>query len=162
VTQTNEELGHEAHYALVDIKLCIGKRSFNQQKQACEAWLAKYVPLAEARGLTQQVIGMPRVVAEWLLLEAIEAKRPARAFEPLMRHLEVLGWESLYQKALSTGAICGYFATRMWKREGLRYLLPAKREVEAEYARTGEEMWASTLRHLAGIERRLRSRSRPY
>ena len=152
MSQTDEELGHEAHYAMVDITKRLGRRSFRQQQRACEAWLAKYVPQAEARGLTQQVIGMPRVVAEWLLMEAAIAKRPACAFEPLLRHLEELGWESLYQKTLSIGAMCGYFADRMWKREGLRYLLPLKREVAEESARTGEEMWASTLRHLARIE----------
>jgi hypothetical protein len=162
MTQTVEELGDEAHDAFVAITLCLGKRSFNQQKRALEAWLAKYVPQAEARGLTEQVIGMPRLVAEWLLTEAAEARRPARAFEPLLRHLETLGWSSLEQKALSIGAMSAYFAERMWKREGLRYLLPVKRELEQEYARTGDELWRNYQQHLARIERRLRARGRPF
>ncbi|HEX2568164.1 MAG TPA: hypothetical protein VH877_01315 [Polyangia bacterium] len=162
MTQTDEELNHEAHYAFVAITLRLGKRSFNQQKRACEAWLAKYVPQAEARGLTEPAISMPRTVARWLLLEAAEARRPASAFEPLLRHLEALGWESLFYKELSISAMCAYFAKRMWKREGLRYLLPLKREVEEEYARTGDKMWADTLAGIARLERRLRSRKRPF
>jgi hypothetical protein len=160
--QTDEELGHEAHYTMVEIKKRLGRRSFNQQKRACEAWLAKYVPQAEARGLTEQVISMPRTVAEWLLNEAAEARRPSRAFEPLVRHLEALGWRSLDQKELSISAMCSYFADRMWKREGLRYLLPLKREVEEEYARTGDKTWADALARIARVERRLRSRKRPF
>jgi ribosomal protein L37E len=162
MTQTDEEFGHEVHYAMVAIKKRVGKRSFNQQKRACEAWLAKYVPQVEARGLTEEVISMPRTVAEHLLREAIIAQRPARAFEPLVRHLEALGWRSLEQKERSICAMCGYFAERMWKREGLRYLLPLKREVEEEYARTGDKMWADTLAGIARLERRLRARGRPF
>ncbi|HEX2570760.1 MAG TPA: hypothetical protein VH877_14480 [Polyangia bacterium] len=162
MTQTDEELGDEAHYAMVEIKKRLGKRSFNQQKRACEAWLAKYVPQAAARGLTEEVIGMPRTIAEWLLLEAAEARRPARAFAPIVRHLDTLGWRSLEQKALSIGAMCAYFAKRMWRREGLRYLLPVKRELEQEYARTGDPLWLNYQHHLTRIERRLRARKRPF
>ncbi|HEX2568581.1 MAG TPA: hypothetical protein VH877_03405 [Polyangia bacterium] len=159
---TYEELAHEAHHAGVAISLRMGKRSFNQQRRAYEAWLAKYIPLAEAQGLPHEALGMRRVAAEYLLTEAAEARRPARAFEPLVRHLETLGWRSLEQKALSIGAMCAYFAERMWKREGLRYLLPVKRELEQEYARTGDEIWRNYQRHLARIERRLRARKRPF
>jgi hypothetical protein len=160
--QTDEELGHEAHYAFIDITLRSSKRSFNQQKRAYEAWLAKYIPLAEARGLTEQVLGMRRVVARWLLTEAAEANRPARVFEPLVRDIEELGWESLEKKVLWIGAMCSYFANRMWKREGLRYLLPLKKEVAEEYARTGEKTWANYLHDLRRIEERLRARSRSF
>jgi hypothetical protein len=162
VTQTDEELGHEAHYAFNDILKRIGTRSFNQQKRAYEAWLTKYLPLAQARGLTQQARWLPRLVAQTLIMEAIEAKRPAHAFQPLLRDVEVLGWDDLNQKVLTMAALCSYFAERMWKREGMRYLLPLKREVKQEYARTGERTWANHLRSLSRLEERLRARSRPF
>lgn len=162
MTQTDEELHDEAHYAFVDITLRLGNRSFNQQKRALEAWLAKYIPLAEERGLNEGVLAMRRNAAEWLLHEAVQAKRPTRAFEPLLCDIEVLGWESLFQKSLSIGAMCSYFADRMWQREGLRYLLPLKREVQQEYARTGDKMWTSILDNVAHLEKRLRARSRTW
>lgn len=162
MTRADGEQDDEAFYALTAITLGMGKRSFNQQKRAYEAWLAKYIPQAEAQGRPEDMPLLRRLVAEWLISEAAVAKRPARAFEPLLHDMEALGWENLLQKTLKIGVMCSYFADRMWKKEGLRYLLPLKREVEREYARTGDKAWAYYLNVLAGIERRLRSRKRPF
>ncbi|HEX2573339.1 MAG TPA: hypothetical protein VH877_27570 [Polyangia bacterium] len=162
MTRTDGEQDDEAFYAITAITLQMGKRSFNQQKRAYEAWLAKYIPQAEAQGRPEDVPRLRRLVAEWLIDEAVEAKRPASAFEPLVNNIEALGWENLLQKTLKISIICSYFADRMWTKEGLRYLLPLKREVENEYARTGDKAWAYYLNILARTERRLRSRKRPF
>ncbi|HEX2569022.1 MAG TPA: hypothetical protein VH877_05630 [Polyangia bacterium] len=162
MSQTDEELVDEALLAFNAITLQMGKRSFNQQKRTCEAWLAQYVPQLEARGCTEDALLLRRVVAAWLINVAVEVRRPARAFEPLLRDIEALGWLDLQHKELKIGVMCGYFADRMWKKEGFRYLLPLKREVEQEYARTGGKTWAMALDGIAGLERRLRSRKRPF
>ena len=105
---------------------------------------------------------MRRDVAQWLLAEAAEARRPAAAFKPLVRAADAAGRDDLYEKSLAIGAMCSYFADRMWQREGLRYLLPLKQEVAAEYVRTGDPMWAGDLRTLDRVEQRLRARRRPW
>jgi hypothetical protein len=170
MTPEDQALHDEAHNAFVAITLRTGKRSFNQQKRTIEAWLNKYVPQAEARGLTEGVVAMRRngVLAmrrnaiDWLITEAAEAKRPAHAFEPLLHDMEALGWESLEQKARKTCVICSYFARRMWKRLGLRYLVPVRNEVTRECARTGDKNLAVYLRWLDEIEQNLRARGRPF
>ena len=162
MTPEDQALHDEAHEAFVAITLRMGKRSFNQQKRAIEAWLNKYVPLAEARGLTEGVVAMRRNAVDWLITEAAETKRPAHAFEPLLRDMDALGWPDLERKALTIGAMCCYFARRMWNRVGLRYLVPVRNEVAREYARTGDKNWAARLRWLEDIEQDLRARSRPF
>jgi hypothetical protein len=158
----DQALHDEAHEAFIAITKRIGTRSFNQQQRAIEAWLNKYVPLAEARGLTDGVLAMRRNAIDWLITEAAEAKRPAHAFEPLLHDMEALGWESLEQKARKTCVICSYFARRMWKRLGLRYLVPVRNEVTRECARTGDKNLAVYLRWLDEIEQSLRARGRPF
>jgi len=160
--QTDEELNQEAHEAYVRLAIAGCYQSFNRKKRACRAWLAKYIPLAQARGLTHAVLIMRRVAARYLLIEAKVTRRPLPTCQALMREAEALGWEDLFEKSLSTLAFCRYFADRMWNRVGLRYLLPLKREITAEYARTGDEKWVDLLQGLASVEQQLRSRSRAW
>ncbi|HEX2568162.1 MAG TPA: hypothetical protein VH877_01305 [Polyangia bacterium] len=161
MTPSDDDLLDEIDDAFLVIIQGRHKRSFNQQKRAYEAWLAKYIPQLEARGLGERSLRMRRLVAKWLLAEAAEKNRPASAFEPLLRDLEVLGWNRLDQKVDAIALMCQYFAVRMWKRDGLRHLRAIRREVMQELARTGEELWAGKLRWLDEIERWLRVRGRP-
>jgi hypothetical protein len=162
MTPSADDLLDEIHESFLVIIQGRHKRSFNQQRRAYEAWLAKYIQQLEARGLGERVLGMRRLVARWLLAEAAEKNRPASAFEPLLRDLEVHGWNRFDQKVDSMALMCQYFADRMWKRAGLRHLEAIRREVKQEYARTGEELWAGKLRWLDEVERRLRARGRPF
>jgi hypothetical protein len=160
VTPT-DDLSDEIHDAFNDVLKQVGERSFNQQRRAYEAWLAKYIPRLEAHERTERALGMRRLVAQTLLAEAAIAKRPVNIFEHLLHDMEALGWESLEQKVLATGGMCQYFSDRMWNKVGLRYLLPLRKEVEQEYARTREKIWVGYLRMLGRIEQRLRSRRKP-
>ena len=160
--QTNDELGDEAHAAFVAITRYTGKRSFRWHRKACAAWLSQYVPRAQARGLTAEAAGMRGVTARWLLIEATEARRPAAAFVPLLQAVSEAGWDDLHQKALWLGAVCSYFAKRMWQKQGLGLLLPLKREVQAAFRHTRDPAWQAELRLLNRIEERLHARRRWY
>ena len=158
MTPSDEELDAESMRALNEILKWIGTRSFNQQKRAYEAWAAKYVPILEARGRTWHALEVRRRVVEWLVAEAAEAKRPLAIFERLLRDIEALGWTDLHRKASVVAGMCRYFSERMWSRAGRRYLLPVLREVEQEFARTGDPLWERHLAVLRDIEKCLRAR----
>ncbi|WP_428263402.1 hypothetical protein [Haliangium sp.] len=124
----------------------------------------RFIPIFEARGEASKAAAIRIGVAQNIMTAALTTARPVAECEEWLERCLELGFSDLSRKAIELIAFCGDCARRGSTQRVLRHLLPLMAELEAEHARTGDQIWGYYLRICrrihARVKRRIRSRQR--